>query len=313
MRTLTAKTHDLLTGLFLARADGRIYACVRMAFALVALINLLMLWPHRGSFLADAGMIDQEITRQTYRWPYLTVFDWCRDLTSVSVVMIGTATAMLMLLAGWLPRLAALVVYVWHVSYAARGVTALCGWDTVLRCVSFLVLVSPLPSVWMLTKQRNKTPEEPPCYGLTLLRFQLLVIYWQTVLDRLDSQFWLSGEFMGYYLLSHNARWPVAWVADFDLTLRALTYLILIVEVALPVMLMTRRWHRAGLLIGFLFHFGIFVTSNNLLMFLLAMMVLYTAFLRSEDIDWLTKQARRLLGTSDDRQSMKRKAASKTA
>ena len=294
---MITRSCELLTRLLLAPADSRIYACVRIGFAFAALVNLILLWPDRACLLTEAGMIDQELTRQTYLWPYLTVFDWCRDDTSVSIVLLVAAAAMILLLVGKYQRVAALLVYVWHVSYSARAVTALTGWDSVLRSISFLVLLAPLPAVWALDKSRERTPVVK-IYGLTLMRFQLLVIYWQTVLDRHDSEFWLSGEFMGYYVLSEYARWPAIWLVDFDMTLRVVTYLILILEVVLPLLLMNRRWHRVGMLTGLLFHFGIFVTSLNLLMFFLAMMVLYLAFLRSDDIDWLSRQAKYWLQTA---------------
>jgi hypothetical protein len=217
--------------------------------------------------------------------------------------MVVAGVALVFLLLGKMQRVAALVVYVWHISYAARAVNALCGWDLVLRCISFLVLLSPLPAVWSLDKPREND-SVARSYGLTLMRVQLLVIYWQTVLDRLDSPFWLSGEFMGYYLLSYYARWPAVWVVDFDLALRVVTYLILIVEVALPLLLFSRRWHRTGMLAGFVLHFGIFLTSNNLFMFFMAMMVLYLAFLRSEDVDLMTRLAKRLLGARVPAQAM---------
>ena len=198
---MITRSCELLTRLLLAPADSRIYACVRIGFAFAALVNLILLWPDRACLLTEAGMIDQELTRQTYLWPYLTVFDWCRDDTSVSIVLLVAAAAMILLLVGKYQRVAALLVYVWHVSYSARAVTALTGWDSVLRSISFLVLLAPLPAVWALDKSRERTPVVK-IYGLTLMRFQLLVIYWQTVLDRHDSEFWLSGEFMGYYVLS---------------------------------------------------------------------------------------------------------------
>lgn len=99
---------------------------------------------------------------------------------------------------------------------------------------------------------------------------------------------------------------------DFDLALRLVTYLILILEVALPLLLISRRWHRVGMITGLLFHFGIFVTSNNLLMFFLSMMVLYLSFLRSDDIGWLMQKTKRLLQKRDSKPgASKRKGSMK--
>ncbi len=282
--------------LFLGPVDARIYSIFRIGFALVSLVNLLDLWPDRESLFTDAGMLNQEYLAKYYRWPYVTVFYYFRDATSVTIIMLISALSMVFLLLGVKPRLAALVVYVWYVSYSARSTLAMGGWDLILRTLSFFVLICPLPKCWSLgggSALLNKT-EIVPKYGLTLIRIQVLTIYWQTVLDRMDTSFWWNGEFMGYFFLSHNSRWPMIWIADYELLLQVSTYLVIAVEIMLPILLMVRRWHRAGFIIGFLLHGGIVLTAYNLGMFFLTMMALYLSFLRQEDLEWITERIQRL-------------------
>ncbi len=290
-------------GLFLDPADARIYACVRIAFAFVSLLNLMQIWPDRETFFTDLGMVDQEVVQKYTVGAYLSVFDLCRDVSSVSTYMIFSGCAMLLLLLGVWSRVTAGIVYVWYVSYAMRAPLILVGWDEVLRCTSFLVLVSPKTACWSLRSRRarRRTAPQPlvPCYGLTLMQMQLVVIYLHAVLARLDNEYWLSGEFMSFFLLSHNARWPGLWVLNYGFLLKAATYLTLLAEFAIPFLLMVRRWRWYGFVTGILLHAGISLTSYNLGLFFLSMMVLYLSFLQPEDIDWLlrrlprkTKQAR---------------------
>lgn len=282
------------TELFLGQVDARIYACVRIAFAIVSLLNLLQLWPDREIFFTDAGMIDQAIVQKYTLGFYLSVFDVCRDVTAVSTYMILNGCAMILLTLGVRPRLMACTVYVWYVSYAARAPLALAGWDHVLRSLSFLVLVSPMPACWSLTfgKARKAVLTElrVPCYGLTLMRLQVVAIYWQSVLGRLDSPFWLKGEFMGFFLLSHNSRWPGLWVVEYGFLLKIVTYLVLITEIMIPVLLIVPRWRWFGFITGFLLHAGIHATAHHLGLFFLAMMTLYLSFLRDQDIEWLSRR-----------------------
>lgn len=292
------------TGLFLNPADARVYASVRIAFALVSLLNLLQIWPDRAIFFTDAGMIDQEVVRKFTVGPYVSAFDLCHDVSSVSTYMLFSGAGMLLLLFGVWSRLAAVIVYVWYVSYAMRAPLILVGWDEVLRCTAFLVLISPMPRCWSLQSRKARKRAAPemqaPCYGLTLMRVQLAVIYLQAVLARLDNEFWMGGEFMSFFLLSHNARWPGLWVLNYGGLLKAATYLVLIVELAIPFLLMVRRWRWYGFATGILLHAGISIMSHNLMLFFLAMMTLYLSFLQKEDMDWLvqrlprkTRQARR--------------------
>jgi len=294
---------DRYINLFLGPVDARIYSIFRIGFALVSMVNLLDLWPDRESLFTNAGMLNQEYLAKYYRWPYVTVFYYFRDATSVTIIMLISALSMVFLLLGVKPRLAALVVYVWYVSYSARSTLTMGGWDLILRTLSFFVLICPLPKCWSLgaSCSLQDSSEVVPKFGLTLIRIQVLTIYWQTVLDRIDTSFWWNGEFMGYFFLSHNSRWPMIWIADYELLLQISTYLVIAVEIMLPILLMVRRWHRAGLLIGFLLHGGIVLTAYNLGMFFLTMMTLYLSFLRQNDIEWITKRIQRLRSKASSR------------
>lgn len=285
MKALFQSCRELPAKLLLLPADPRLYACLRISFAFVALINLIQLWPERDVWFTSSGIIDQDMMQQCYARPYLTVFSLCRDHVSVSAYMILSGVAMVMLMLGVKPRWAAVVVLVWQISYTTRATLALGGWDSILRAISLILVFSPLPDVWSLTRSKAGKEKETLNYGLTLMRMQILVIYWQAVLERLESSYWLNGEFMSFYLLSHNARWPGLWVADWGLLLKLVTFGVLILEIALPLLLFSKQWYRLGIALGILLHGGITIMSINLSMFFLTMLVLFTSCLRSADMD----------------------------
>ena len=295
----------LPSDLFFRREDERIYALVRIGFATVALLNLIFLWPARHVFFSDAGMMDQGVAKNLAFPIYLSVFEFARSEAAVTAVMVVTALAMVVLIAGIGARLAALWVLVWHISYMARAPLPLAGWDAVLRCFSFLVLVSPLGKCWtlpaMLRGRGAMLPALVSRHGLILMRLQVLVIYWQAVLARIrhPDPYWGNGEFLSYFMLSHHARWPGTWVLEYGSLMALGTYGIQIAETAVPILLWVKKTRWWGVLLGTALHAGIAVFVRDLELFCLAMMMTYLAFLRKEDLQGMERLVKRWLKRGD--------------
>lgn len=289
--------------LFFRRDDERIYALVRIAFATVALLNLIFLWPHRHVFFSEAGMVDPD-TAQRQAYPvYLSIFAFAKSGAAVTGVMLVTALALLALIAGVGARIAAAWVLVWHISYMARAPLPLAGWDAVLRCFSFLVLVSPIGKCWtlpaMIRGRGAMIPALVSRHGLILMRLQLVVIYWQAVLARSlhPDPYWGNGEFLSYFMLSHHARWPGTWVLEYGSLMALGTYGIQLAEIAIPVLLWVKKTRWWGVILGAALHVGISVFARDLELFCLSMMMTYLAFLRKEDVErferWVKSRLKR--------------------
>jgi hypothetical protein len=295
---------QLPADLFFRREDERIYAVVRIGFAVVALLNLISLWPDRQVFFSDSGMVDQNVAMSQAYPVYLSLFGLVRSEAAVTVVMLVTALALVMLMAGVGARLAALWVLVWHVSYIARSPIVVAGWDSVLRCFSFLILVSPMGKCWTLPAilhgKCRTVPAGVWAYGLVLMRLQVLVIYWHAVLARLlhPDPYWRNGEFLSYFMLSHMARWPGKWVLEYGSLLALGTYAIQFSEAAIPVLLWVKRTRWWGALLGTALHAGISLFALDLELFWLTMVMSYLAFLRTEDVEGMERLAKRWLGRS---------------
>jgi hypothetical protein len=287
---------------FFRRKDERIYAVMRIGFAAVALLNLIFLWPDRDVFFSDAGMFDAEVARAQAESVYFSIFAFARSGAAVTFCMVVTEVALVMLLLGIATRVAAFWVLVWHLSYIARALPATTGWDMVLRSFAVLVLVSPVGKCWTLPALLRGGAKILPAlvsgHGLVLMRLQVLVIYWQTVLRRFampDPNYWGNGEFMSYFLLSHHARWPGPWVLEYGGLLTFATYAAQAAEVAIPVLLWVKKTRWWGMLLGFALHAGISVFAREIGLFFLAMMMTYLAFLRTGDIEAVQGRMKRWL------------------
>jgi len=289
--------------LFFKPEDERIYAAVRIVFAAVALLNLLLLWPDRQVFFSNEGLVDLDAAMGDAKPFYLSIFGLLGSEAAVTSVMFVTAFALVMLMAGIGARLAAFWVLVWHISYMARAPLPLAGWDLVLRCFSFLVLISPMGKYWTLPAlirgHAGMIPASVSRHGLILMRLQVVVLYWHAVLARIlnPDPYWGNGEFLSYFMLSHHARWPGRWVLEYGSFLAVVTYAIQLAEAAIPVLLLVKKTRWWGALLGTALHIGICLVARDLGLFCLAMLMTYTAFLRHEDVagaeQWVRRRWRR--------------------
>lgn len=287
-----------LIDFFWGPSDPRTYALVRIALAFAGLVNLVALWPYRRDYLASTGMISLDVVRNASRGGfYSSVFFWVSSEAGVTVVVIVAALALVALGAGVWTRAAALVVFVWHVSYSLRAFPVLHSWDSILRIYSFIVLVSPAGRVWSVAHWLRPKPsdsEDAPAYGLRLMQWQLYVIYLMTFWLKAPDPFWRNGQLLAYFSVSVFSRTPNGLFLVRHEWLSALgTYLSLAIEAGVPWLLSFRRTRALGFLVGFGLHFMV-GASAMLGVFSVCMVAPYMAFLDRRDIDWLTSRLSRL-------------------
>ncbi len=286
--------HDALKAtlpgkIFLSTEDERVYAAVRIGLALAALWSLVMLWPLRVTLLAEEGSVPQAAAAEQSEMCTVLLFHFFPSGDGVTLLMLLAGAAMLLLMAGVLPRMAAFFVFLWQLSLMERAPLAAAGWDMVLRSFSFLVLVSPLGKCWSLLAiigRRSSVPARVARYGLVLMRLQVLVVYWQTVVLKLanPNPYWWNGEFLPYFLLSEYSRWPGAWVAEYADALALGTWAALLAEAVVPVLLLIRRTRFYGMALGMILHGLITLAAPQIGPFMVVMAATYAAFLTGEDV-----------------------------
>lgn len=285
-----------LVDYFWAGVDPRVYALVRIALAVAALVNLIDLWPHRAMYFAEDGMIPLDaVHAMTHGTYYESIFYLVTSEGGVTAVFVGAALAILALGLGFCTRVAAALVWMWHLSYSHRAFPILHGWDAILRSYSFLVFVSPAGRVWSLDHllyPRQTDGEDVPAYGLRLMQWQLFVLYATTAWLKLADPFWRNGQVLLYFAMSQYSRRPDDTFLVHHEWLSALgTYLTLVVETSLPWLLWFKRTRPLGFLAGFGLHFTIAATAE-LGIFSTCMIAPYFAFLDRGDVDWLVRLVR---------------------
>jgi hypothetical protein len=281
---------------FWAGTDPRVYALVRIAVADAALVNLVDLWPRRAMYFSDDGMIPLAAVRAaTAGRSYESIFYAVTSQSGVTAIFVCAALAIVALGLGVGTRVAAGLVWAWHLSYSHRAFPILHGWDAILRSYSFLVFVSPTGRVWSLDHHffpRASDADPVPAYGLRLMQWQLFVLYTTTAWLKLVDPFWRNGQVLLYFSMSQYSRRPDdTFLVQHEWLSAIGTYLTLAVETSLPWLLWFRRTRPLGVVAGFGLHLTIAVTAQ-LGVFSTCMIPPYFAFLDGADVDWLTRASR---------------------
>lgn len=290
------KTWQRFDEFWFGQVDSRVYALLRIVFAIVALANLIDLWPDRFAFFADTGIVDLEVTKQNIgHAPRFSVFFLSSSEAMVTGTMLVAAGALVCLALGVFPRIAAVLAFVWQLSYSHRSFPIIHGWDVLLRILALFIMISPmgsrmrLPNLWLPRepeKQPEKKVEYVPRYGLNLIQIQLAVVYWQTVWLKLDDIYWRNGEFFSYFMMSMYSRFQSRAWAEWQTLSCIMTYSTLAIELALPFLLYFKRTRWFGFFLGFGLHFGILVTSR-IWLFSIVVLIPYLAFLDGDDVKQL--------------------------
>ena len=277
-----------LNRIFLTPVDARRYALVRIVFSVVAFCHLVDIWPERMSLLSDEGMFLRPSV--FVQWNTFSVFYVFHSPMAVNIFLILSGLAVISLGFGWHTRCAAFLVWIWQVSASNGMYPALSASDSVFRAFSFLIMLSPCGEAWsvdaLLRKRKLGTDSCPLAlsYGLVLMRYQLSLIYLCTFLAKIPDPAWITGDAVGFFLLSVYSRHPFQAIADFPRLVVILSYLTLVIEFLLPWLLWNRRTRVLGFVLGWGLH-GTILVSSRLGMFSLVMMASYICFLDSADIE----------------------------
>jgi len=275
------------TQLWLKDIDPRRYAMTRIGFALLLLFHFIHLFPYRKTILSNVGITESSVAQIGFHeltgGTSISLFNHFQSPFEVTIILMIAIIASLTLAWGKWARTSLFICLFIQLSIIHRAPSSTTGWDSILTNLGFILLFSPLGKQWApwnLLKQWNKKHInlKVPQYGLVLIQLQVFIIYWQTVIQKLGDQYWAKGESITYFLLSHHGRftgsWPVSWHELFD----KINYLVLIIELAIPVLLWIRNTRKLGLWIGIGFHLSIAILGINLALFSFTMIISYLAF-----------------------------------
>ena len=265
--------------------DARQFAALRIVFGLFSVIYLCQLLPYVTSQFSDSGWLGttRQIAEQSggsWSLLFLTVGAYI-PLFAYVFVGIGILSAALLMI-GWHSKIAAFICWLVWVSLWNRNPLLFDGDDAILKIMCWYLMLSPCGNCWSVDTKLQKRPQFVAVWPLRLVQFQIALIYFVSGWVKFYSLDWQSGDVIQYVLIHpHYSRWD-GWAFSSEAAIpeifAGLADFIKWWEVLFPLALIHPLSRKLSLLIGLMFHLGLFLTMN-LRWFPIIMLALYLALI----------------------------------
>ncbi len=238
---------------------------------LVPWFGLTATWVTAG-MLTLAGFALTQLHRvDPSAWWIRALRSWQEDEALLLFAMglwIGSTSFLLL---GCGTRLAAIATWVLSMSFANANPNLDNAGDTIRAIVLFYLMMCPCGAVWsvdaFLRRLVRRQPQSGPVFvhpwPIRLLFVQMIFIYFMNGLYKLMGPNWLDGTSLHYVLgdvvLTRFSPFMLeipSWLS------RGMTWSVLAWEVSFPLLVLWKWSRRAALIMGVLFHLGIFATME---------------------------------------------------
>lgn len=253
---------------------------VRMAFGLLAVIWTLAALDDVRRVFATGGPSAQYVLRE-YQWTVFGIFTGDTALLIGWGVLLVAAVA---LTVGWHARVAAVLVFVLLYSFDRRGIYLYNAGDALIVIIALVLALSSCGAALSLDQRRRSgsfwSAQTAAPWSIRLLQVQLSLIYVFAAQAKLSDKTWVDGSSM-FYAWHTDGKWALLsapdWVSSSAVLVNAISWVAILVELSIAVLVWNRRARPWVLSIGVLMHLLMMLTLN-VGFFSLAMYVLYLAF-----------------------------------
>jgi len=269
--------------------DPRVVPILRVGFALMILIQAMVVWEDVGYWYTDSGVMQAETAKELIgpgAWSMLYLLP--SDPWVVKAALAGVIVHSISMIIGWYSRFQAAAIFVWLVSFQNRNPLITDGEDTVFRIFAFLLIWLPLDQYLSVRTEKAKSSsldestsrlDPSNAWALRLIQFQMVAIYASTALSKCEGETWRDGTAVWYVsrMTDNFGRWVSPTWFDWPWVSTLATYGTLVVEGFLPVALWVPRLRWLAIVMGALLHLGI-ECSMNLFLFQWVMLLGLVSF-----------------------------------
>lgn len=194
---------------------------------------------------------------------------WHANPAALLVAMLTLVGTLVFMLIGLWTRIAVLVAWVLLISFDNLNPYIENQGDTVRAILFFYLVLTPCGAAWSLDRrrQRRQTGDDRLVYvwpwWRSLLFLQLIIIYFFNGVYKLFGADWQAGNSLYYVMASPTlSRVSYAHFTTPFWILQAAAYVVLVWEVGFPLWVACRWTRIPALLLGVLFHLGIWSTME---------------------------------------------------
>ena len=279
--------------LFFAPRDPRLASVLRIGYGILLLINLAMWAPDLRLWFSELGLLPLSAAREIVNEHAPTLLGWVStDAWMWSCYGVLVVAAVLLTL-GWHTRIQAIIVLIGLISFQNRNYAIVDGEDTVFRLFAFYLVLCPAGWAFSLDARRRKrrggTEASPIPWGLRLFQIQMSVIYLSSAIEKTFGHGeWTLGTALYYVsrLDDSFGKFPVpAFPFETLWIVKLMTWSVLVLEWALPVLLWWKRTRRVAIVVAIVFHLAIEYTMN-LFLFHWLMILGVLSFAECDELRW---------------------------
>lgn len=288
-------------------ADSRIPALIRIGLAGLVLVNLAAWFGYLEMWFGETGVLPGDLEYlDPYQWSLLGAVPRSHAALQACFWLFTLQTVCLLI--GFASRFSAASVFVWLVSFQNRNQMILDGEDDVLRLLSFFLIFMPLAEVWSVdawlwgrgAKLQQPFQSTSSPWALRMLQYAMVMMMLATGLWKLAGEPWRDGTALYYVARIDDlfGRFPVPhYLFDTPWTVRAMTWSVLYVELAIPFLIWIPKARRFSLLVLLAFHLSN-EWAMHLFLFHWIMLCGWMSFLKKEDLDALARVWMRVRGAA---------------
>ncbi|MEA5536401.1 HTTM domain-containing protein [Crocosphaera sp. XPORK-15E] len=288
--------------------NPKICALIRIGYAFLLLINVLVLWPDLLRWFGENGLLPYTVSREIIDPDTLTIFTWLPKYDWVLKMSYGIfISQIIFLLLGLFSRFQAVCVFIWFVSFVHRHHTLFDAEDNLFRLMGFFLIFMPIGAYysvdsWLKTRKKIAHNFTSSTWALRLLQIQICLIYLSTAWEKMKGEDWINGTAI-YYVSRLDDVFGHFPIPDFLFTslslIKYMTWLVIVVELFIPIALWFKETRRFALFLAFGLHLSI-EYAMNLFLFQWLMIVGLLSFTEPKDYQllkhWITKIIRLIRG-----------------
>jgi hypothetical protein len=228
-------------------------------------------------------------------WSVWSVFHWIGPTWLLWTVHIAALCVFAMLFVGLFSRVAAVLAYLFAVSYAQRVTPgAFFGLDKTNCMLAMYLMLGPcgarysLDRLWRLRSGDKAEPADSTSANLAirLLQVHLCIVYLFSGLAKLEGSTWKLGTAMWWSAANYEYQSiDLTWLANWPLLVALLTHLTVFWELYYCCLVWNRLTRPVVLWLAMIIHGGI-ALFMGMITFGLAMIIANLAFLRPETVRW---------------------------
>lgn len=259
---------------WLAPAAPESAAFLRLALGGLALMQLVILWPHLLALYGNYGFVQWAVLEAgNNAWVpsigklAMVLADWdISAATTVYVVFALYGASLVGVVVGYRTRLFSVLALLGHTVTLNSGFFSLYGVDTMMHILFFYLALSPAGSTWSLDAylgRASPAPNSAARIAQRMLQLHLCIVYLNTGMAKAGGEQWWNGEAIWRAVMQPQFNvFDFTWLTEMPMVAAALGVSVIAIEIGYSVLIWIPKTRRLVLLAAIGMHIGIAVTMR---------------------------------------------------